>query len=374
MPKRKMIINWHKGLTNTAAIITQSSPKQTRVKLLIMEKSMRQNPIHFIAIFSLGLLVFLSGCGLIQSFRATSTPTIVPTPIATATPLPDRAILITASETDATFIAEAQTLLAELSGNSGLLFETRNEISAGEITPDVKVIIFLTHPENLGTLASNAPKTQFAVISDLNWNPISNVTIIRKKPDNIAFIAGFISVILDNNFRGGALISAEDGTTLSSFINGAHYFCGLCAADIPPYSKYPLTASLPGGSPAVDWQAEFDKINVGLVRVLFIAPEAYSPELFNYLNSKEIILLGLQTPPQEILPRWAVTLKIDSLSPFREIWPDLVAGVGGKVVYGGVSFTDVNPAYLTRGKLDYVQKMVEKLRSGLIDPQSVPNE
>ena len=328
----------------------------------------------FVTFITLGLLVFMTGCGLIQSMRATATPASTPTPSSTATFLPERTILITGAETDTAFISQAQTTLAELSNGSGLLFETRGEIAASEITPDVKVLIFLTHPENLGSLADSAPKTQFAVLSDLNWNPTSNVTIIRKKSEYIAFIAGYISVILDNNFRAGALITSDDSATQSGFINGGHYFCGLCAADIPPYRKYPLTASVPAGSPPANWQAEFDTMNVGLVKVVYIAPEAYSTELFNYLLSKDIILLGSQTPPPEALSRWAVTLQMDGLSPFREIWADLVAGKGGKIVYGGVSFTDINPTYMTRGKLDYVQIMVEKLRSGLIDPQSVPTE
>ena len=335
---------------------------------------MRRYLKNLITFLTLVTLLFITGCGLLPFNKATATPLILPTPTQAATPLPDRAVLVKAGETDAALISEAQTLLTELSSGSGLVFETRDEISASEITKDMKVLVFLRHPENLGTLANSAASTQFAVISDLDWNPTGNVTIIRKRTEYIAFIAGYLSAILDNNFRAGALVSAEDSATLSGFLNGAHYFCGICAADIAPYSKYPLTASLPNGSPAANWLAEFDKINVGLVRVLFVAPEAHSSELFANLAAREIILLGSQTPPAEALSRWAVTLQLDGLSPLREAWGDLVSGVGGKIIYGGVRFTDINPTFLTRGKLDYVQKMVEKLRAGLINPQSVPLE
>jgi hypothetical protein len=324
-------------------------------------------------LFSLfAFLLFSSGCSLIKINQPTPTPIRIPTPLPTPTLLPSKAILIAPNGADPALLAEAQNILTELTSASGLLFETRTEISAKEITADVKILVFLTHPENLGTLSNAAPRTQFAVVSDLNWNPGSNVTIIRRQPEYISFMAGFISVNLDNNFRSGALISASDTLSQDAFSNGGHFFCGLCSPSIPPYVRYPLIATQEAGSSPAAWQAAFDQMYINGVRVLYVAPEAYSPELFAYLVGKEIILYGSQPPLEAARPRWAATLLVDGLSPLREIWPELLAGKGGKIVYGGVRFADVQPAFITPGKLEYFQKLVGRMRAGLLNPLTVP--
>ncbi len=324
----------------------------------------------------LSLLVFfvLNACSVIKSFQPTPTSTTVPTPLPTATPLVNRAVLIAPSNADENIVTEAQQLIADLAASSGFVLETRQQISANEITPDIKIIIFLSHPDNLGALSNAAPKTQFAVISDLNWNPGRNVTIIRRQPAFIPFVSGLITVILDNNFRGGALIPTEDIQSQQAYYNGGYYYCGLCMSTNQPYVKYPLIAIQPNGSPAANWQAAFDQLNINMIKALYIAPQIQNDELFTYLASKNIILLGAKTPPEAARSKWAVTLLVDSLSPLREIWSELLAGQGGKVVYGGVKFMDIQSALLPQGKLDYVQRIVDKLRTGMLNPESVPLE
>jgi len=326
--------------------------------------------LRFFILFSL----LLSGCSIINNLQPTTTPTKIPTLLPTATPKPARVVLIAPPNSDAVTVTDAQKILTELASTSKLLFETRQKISANEITADIKIIVFLNHPDNLGALANAAPKTQFAVISDLNWNPTSNVTIIRQKPEYVAFIAGYISEVLDSNFRSGALIASEDTLTQDAFQNGAHFYCGLCKPEIPPYNNYPLLGLQPNGSPAASWQSAFDQINTGMIKVLYVAPEAYSPELFTYLVSKDIILFGSQIPPDVAKPKWAATLQLDELSPLREAWPDLIAGKGGKTIYGGVQFADLQLNLFPQGKVDFIDRMLDKMRSGLINPLSVPKE
>jgi len=305
--------------------------------------------------------------------QPTPTATHIPTPAATATALPDRAVLVAPDGTDATLVVEAQQLIGELAASSGLIFDLRKGLTQGEITPDVKIVVFLSHPENLGALSNAARGTQFAVLSEINWNPGSNVTVIRRKAESISFIAGFISVNLNNNFRGGALLLDSDTISQQAYTNGGHYFCGLCSPSIPPYIKYPLVATQPAGSSPAAWQAAFDQMYINGVRVLYVAPEAYSPELFTYLVGREITLFGSQTPLDAARPRWATTLSVDGLAPLREIWPDLKSGKGGKIVYGGVRFSEVQPAFISPGKLEYFQKTVELIRSGLLNPLSAGN-
>jgi hypothetical protein len=50
----------------------------------------------------------------------------------------------------------------------------------------------------------------------------------------------------------------------------------------------------------------------------------------------------------------------------------LLAGKGGKIIFGGVRFADVQPAFITTGKLEYFQKLVERMRAGMLNPLTVP--
>lgn len=357
----------------TKQIILDSSQSGKTGKIPYRGISMFNKSHHYYLLLLISLLLFATSCGLKKSIQPTPTATLIPTSAATATPLPDRVILVAADGTDSSLVIEAQQLVGELAAGSGYVFESRKEISQAEITPDVKIIVFLHHPENLGALSNAARSTQFAVLSDLNWNPGSNVTVIRRKAESIAFMAGFISVNLNNNFRGGALLLDSDTVSQQAFTNGGQYFCGLCSPSIPPYIKYPLVATQPAGSSPSAWQAAFDQMYINGVRVLYVAPEAYSQELFTYLVGREITLFGFQTPLDAARPRWATTLSVDGLAPLREIWPDLMSGKGGKIVYGGVRFSEVQPAFISPGKLEYFQKTMGLIRSGLLNPLSVGN-
>jgi hypothetical protein len=326
-----------------------------------------------ILLFLVGFAL-ISSCSIINNIQPTAIPTKIPPPKSTPTQKPSRVILIAPDNTDPVQISNAQKTITKLAASASLTFETRKQITGSEITPDVKILIFLTHPDNLGALANSAPKTQFVVVSDRDWSPTPNVTIIRQRADYIGFAAGYLSVVLDNNFRGGALIATEDTLTQQVFQNGGYYYCGLCRPEIPPYSTYPIIATQPKGSPATNWQSVFDQMNINQIKALYVSADAYSPELFTYLVSKNVILFGPQTPPDVAKSRWAATLRVDGLTPLTEIWTDVIAGKGGKIVYVGVEFDDVQSNLLPQGKMDYVNRMVNKMRVGLLNPQSVASQ
>jgi hypothetical protein len=129
----------------------------------------------------------------------------------TATPIPpDRTVLIISADDDQGIAAQAQSVLTELSASSGLEFEVRQDISAETLTPDIKVLVFLHHPDNLGTLAAGAPGTQLVALSNLDWQPPANVTLIHEDETGTAFLAGYIAAITAPNFRVGALLATED--------------------------------------------------------------------------------------------------------------------------------------------------------------------
>jgi len=293
---------------------------------------------------------------------------------------PDRVLLIPTGESNPEIILEAESLISQLAAASGLEMETREGIDSTQITGDIKIIVFLKKPENLGSLAANAPSTQFMTISDENWNPANNVTIIKTHLDQTAFLAGYLSALLAPNFRVGALLAAEDLQFNQAFLTGVQYYCGTCTSVNYPLGEYPVLSTQPSGSAPAVWQAAADQVSQSAINVLFVAGEAYSPELFNYLAGMNMALIGTSSPPPEAAPKWVVTVRADGLSPMQEVWEKLLAGEGGHII--NADFKIANYQYLTaldgivwlsEGKMNFLKQTIDLLREGLINPSSIIN-
>ncbi len=301
----------------------------------------------------------------------TSAPTLPPTaavpptetPEPSATPLPARALLI-GDPPDAALSAAVQ----ELAAASGLAFEARPAFSVAQASPDVKIVIYQSMPEEMAALNLGAPETQFVVLADQDLPTAANVSIIRSRPEYAQFAAGYIATLIAPDWRAGALL--PDASAQDVFINGGRYWCGRCAPTYGPVVLFPLVAVLPPGSPASAWQTSFDGIHQNRIEVLYIAPEAMSDELFATLPP-ELVLVGGATPA--VLPaRWAATVAADNITPLQTLWPDLLAGKGGQTLSSSVTLRNVNPDLLSPGRQERVQEVIQLLAEGLINPFLVP--
>lgn len=328
--------------------------------------------VFFLVFFSLPLL---PGCG--RDSESAQSPANDPGPTALPTPTmaPDRVVLVRRADADQILAMQAETLLRELASGSGLEFEIRESLINNEVSADMKVVVFLEKPENLGSLAASALSTQFVTITSEDWNPTENITVIRLREENTAFMAGYLAALLAPNYRVGALLAAEKNQFNQAFINGVYYYCGNCASQIYPLNTYPVTAQQPAGSPAASWQAAFGEINAGKVNVLYVADEAATPELFSYLSTQDIALLGSQSPSEEGRPKWVATIFADGVSPIRDIWADLLSGNGGKVMNSTLNITDNmfisvqdGLVWLSEGKFNFALKTMELLRDNRIHP------
>lgn len=341
-----------------------------------MPSKLKNHPLFKIISLFAAAAIISTACG---AKNAQAAPQEIPTvEVPTATPLPpDRAVLVAPADTDAATVAAAQALLTELTSSSGLQFETRPEVTPDTLSADVKIVIFLNHPDNLGTLAARAPGTQFVAISSLDWLPPANVTLIHRQENDAAFLAGFAAAILAPNFRVGALLPAENPSLDLAFQNGVGYYCGMCSAQINPLNSYPIISVQSAASTPETWQAAFDQLNQNKVNVLYVAREALSSQLLGYLAGKDVAVIANQAPPDESFANWAGSIYLDTLSPLREIWNDLVSGVGGKTVNATFTITDAHQisltdggVWLSPGKLRLMDNMINLLRTNQIDTQA----
>jgi hypothetical protein len=170
-------------------------------------------------------------------------------------------------------------------------------------------------------------------------------------------------------------LTAEEADFNQAFINGVYYYCGFCSSQIFPLRTYPVIATRPAGSPPSAWQAAFDEINVSKVNVLFVSDGAASPELFTYLSTMDVALIGTQSPTDEGRSRWVVTIFADGTAPLRNIWPDIMAGIGAKTLNASINVADNmyvsvqdGLVWLSEGKYNYALRTMDLMRDNKIDP------
>jgi len=340
--------------------------------------------------FILLITVILSGCTM-QPVSPSPTrdsatqevaeqPLVDPsaTPEPSPTPQPGKVFLVAPAGSNP---ASIQAALAELAGEEELALETLPDLQPDALTQNVRVAVMLSAPGNLADLLAAAPQAQFVVISGTDLPAAGNLTVIRWRPENQAFLGGYIAVLLSTDWRAGALIPTDGplGAGLQDALeNGGSYFCGVCAPGWPLYMTYPQVTALPADSDGLAWQsAATGLFDNGKVETFYLAAEAYHTEVFEYMLGrvqfdKTVLLVGAQTPPDALRPQWAATVGFDTADALRQAWPSLLAGKGGGVVEAPLALSDVNPDNLGKGRQRLVQGLMEELQAGTVYPFSVP--
>ncbi len=185
-------------------------------------------------------------------------------------------------------------------------------------------------------------------------------------------MAGYISMLIAEDWRGAGLLINDDSTggrLAEVFQNGAHYYCGTCSPAYPPYgTSMPDTATLPSSSDANAWRAAFEPMIADRIYDLYVMSEAASPDLMGYLASLGLRMFGTASPAEAYKPNWVVTILLDPWTTVQAHWTEILAGGAGLTLSGGITFTDIDEAFLGPGKQRLLNEVVQQLESGLIYP------
>ncbi len=331
---------------------------------------------YHLLIFAL-LFISLTGCNLPGSNASTAEPsatipalpsaTALPAPTETPTPQPQRVVLVTPPDTAPWLIQNVQPVLSELAASAGLMFDTVQNLSPEEITPATKMVFITGTPDYLPQLVAAGPQTQFAAVSPLEIQTVPNFNLIRLQPERQAFIAGTVTITIAGDWRALGLLPTGEPTasiTEDAFRNGAQYFCGICNSYYAPIIRFPIIRH----TDSVNYQAVVDEAHKNIVYAIYVAPEIATPDMLRALASQEYILVGGDTPPDDVKPRWAATIRQNPGTAIRALWPSMLAGQGGQVVPASISVEDSNTEFFSVGKQNLVQSVIEELDTGQIIP------
>jgi len=328
------------------------------------------------------LTVLLVGCGRTTDVVPTTAPTtdvatttiptattdVVTTEVPTSTPTPAPGlVLIAGSDAIAPdILSTIETLAIE----SGWTVETVLTVDAASLRLETQVIVWLSDPAEARPLADAAPQVRIIAFSSQSTEAHTNLTWIVSDTDQQAFAAGYISMLVTEDWRAGGLLPAEPARWTEAFLNGGRYLCGRCIPLYPPIVEFPVATTLPGGANASQALEALNTLNQQYyIETLFIHPQISSDELLNQLAGQNYVFVGLQSPPDALKAQWAATVKMDTLSALRLAWPQ--GDAPGAVFTAPLVLQDINSEILTEGKQKLLNQVLQDLQNGLISPLSV---
>ena len=287
------------------------------------------------------ILILLTSCasGTPAAVDMTSTPAPTASPVPTAGPtatLPaPLVILVLPADMNESESKSYQKAVYDLAQAQGFRFVVLNKITNLDLEPALKIVIDLAQDADLMTLAAAAPQAQFLAIKISGIQPGGNVSVLGGEAtsiDKVAFMAGYIGALITQDYRTGALVrkgSSDADTIINAMRAGQQYFCGLCNPLAPPFEEYPLVQDVPEDAKNSEYGAYADILIRKKVGMLFIQPGLDAPELLQYLQTVDVLMVGTQSPGKAVTG-WVVTLQPNYLEALKAAFPDLVAGQGGR--------------------------------------------
>jgi len=328
--------------------------------------------------------LLLSACG----GRATPTPalpTSTPTPNPTVSPTPTMplAILVLPASMPQKDKDSYQTLVYDLTQANGMRWQVLNALTPADLAlvgPDLKVVIALSTDPGLAALTAAAPEVQFLAVGIPDLPAASNLSSIGATGvpvDQQAFLAGYIAGMVAPEWKVGILSQKDTpggDAAVTAFSNGFTYFCGSCRNPLfpQPAGIYPVIVRIPTDAKPGEYTAYADLLLRNVVKVAYVYPEVATPELLNYMGQTKMLLISQSLPGEDVRPHWIASIQPDIVSAIKAIFPDLVAGQGGKIVPTPLFLADVNPDLLSAGKLRLVQDVLDGLQNGKIGTGVTP--
>ena len=346
--------------------------------------SLKRNLI-FVKIFLIILL--LSACNKPASPTITQTPgdiagiptlTIAETSASTLPPqTADQVILWSPPGSNPAIKADLESTLLSLLDAEELELISVENIAPGDLTTNVKAVLAIAPVEGLDTLASSNPSVQFLAVGMPGLTPSANLSVITPPENSLeqkAFMAGYLSVLVTDDYRAGVLVQSgsEIGNRLSgSFFVGARYLCGLCNARFAPVEYYPKVAEISDPQSQSEWQFAVDLLRNQGAQTIFVQPEIVTRPLLDYLVGAGANIILLDVNPNLISNTDNVAIiKNDYQSALTEIWPLLSNNEGGKYLEAGIAL-ETESDWISEGRLRLFNTVFDDLEAGFIKPDPI---
>lgn len=330
---------------------------------------------QFLLLILTGLLLstLVTGCKPLTETPEPAENTAVPTAAVTSEPTAALQRLILA-DPDGIASTEIVSFLTDTAAANGLVFETKTVIDPAALGSETRVVVFLSQPDNLQSLVSELPQTQFIAAGNADPTGMSNLSVIKKQAQDLAFMSGYLTTLIAEDWRSSGLIPNDTGLGLNykdAFENGARYLCGLCVPYWAPLLYFPVVVEAAVSSGADAWVSQMNLLSDNVVYTVFVDPGAALPEVLETLTASQYTLVGIAgTASPET---FTALLGYDLLPGLQELLPLALSGTGGQTVGAQIKIASyASDGLVTPAKIDAFNKVAADLAAGWINPLSVP--
>jgi hypothetical protein len=298
-----------------------------------------------------------------------------PAPQATLSPTPTVPLVMLVLPEDMAHTESQlyQSTVYELAEREGWRFQLRNKLAPEDFEPGLRVVIAFPPDPGISALAAAAPDVQFLAVNIVGVTPAANLSVVGaggSRPDQVAFLAGYMAAILANDWRVGVVIekdTTEGANTRTAFRNGVELFCGLCNPSSGPFLDYPLAIEIPLDERPAAFPAYGKWLTDRRVEVVYVPASLAKRELLEFFTNEGVAIISPVNPTETASRTWVATIQPDLVFAIRSAWAQLVAGQGGMDVPSPYSLTSINPDILTPGKQRLAQEMLTEILAGRID-------
>jgi hypothetical protein len=336
----------------------------------------RSRPIILLVVLAL----VLAACGS-NTPAPTSTPVPTDTPLIpptlTATPTVPLAILVVPTDLDPETSNLYQKTVYDLAQASGMRFQVRNTLTQADLDPGLKIVVALPPDPGVMALAASAPQAQFLAINIPGLSAGGNVSVLggNSQSDIAAFLAGYTAAMITDDYRIGMIIPKDNADAiraLNAFITGRKYYCGICRPFYYLPWDFPQYIEIPADQDKDTYDSFADILMLQYkVDTIYLYPDIAIPELYNYIGTTGVYMIGTITPEQRPAG-WVMTISPDVIKAIQNAWPQLAAGQGGITVQSPLGLSDVDPGILSPGKQRLVQDVLDQLQAGQINVEATP--
>ncbi|HSG24556.1 MAG TPA: hypothetical protein VLA32_00445 [Anaerolineales bacterium] len=331
-----------------------------------MKKNMR------VLWMSLILIAGLAGCGQSEELPPPPTETTAPlietmtsTVQPTDTSQPPMLVLLSPAQG----WGDNHALVEQAAAARGLVLDVRQGMSLEEAPQNLRAVVTFGNMPGLDGLISGLPQVQFLVLGASGLPASPNLTMLEETGSlpELGFVAGYIAGVQAEEWRIGIISVADPAgqTYRDAFINGVHYFCGICNPKFPPYEPYPLYAEVAPGGGDVEVQQAADALISRSVDMIHVAPALQSETLYQYLAERSIRIIGTDAPPAGLEANWVASVISTPELAMNSVLDSVLDGQSLGVV--GVSL-NVNYTGISQARLTHFAEIISKLYSGEIDP------
>jgi hypothetical protein len=295
----------------------------------------------------------------------TNTPFVQPTD----TSQPGLVILVAPENVNLDRVAEVVAQVEQSAAARGYRFEIRRDLTPENIPAGLKLVVALSTVDGMSELAAALPQVQFVLIGGDSPGPSTNLTIMEGSDSlpELAFMAGYIAAVQAEEYRIGIISVADEAgqTFRDAFLNGVHYFCGICNPVFPPFEPYPLYAEVGANAGEVEVQQAADVLISRSVDMVHVAPALQSESIYQYLVQNDIRIVGTDAPPAGLETHWVASVIPASQMTLGSVLDSALNGqaLGIVSISLQVNFTGVGDA-----RLAHFSEIISKLDSGEIDP------